>query len=444
MVHWIATVRNLAISVAVILAFTGAALSSPVTSQSWFSKLSPDERTDIQANLILLAHYGGMVDGAFGAGTYSALLRWQQSVNQRPSGVLTLAQMTLLKQMASDAMNDLGMELIEDIGGHLAIMLPMKVLTSVSDRVNGTWYQDGAGLFTAETFWRTNHEGSLAELYAEATKSIADGSITYSTLRSDMYVVTGYEGDRYFYELVHADGVATAGFRFKYDEAFRDIGGIASVFAASYSTPINVIEAARDNAMPQVAAPATTVMPQIALPDVLPGSTAKTKAESESGVRFFGNFFTVDTLPGILVLRGNIGAGAPLDFRRALRSMPDPETLVLASDGGLVASALVIAYEIADLGLSTYVMPDTGCYSACSFIFLAGKERLAEGALGVHQVWGDGADASSAQTVVSDILEAFNEFGVKQEVTSAMLRTLPEDMYIFSSSELNDWGLNTR
>lgn len=94
------------------------------------------------------------------------------------------------------------------------------------------------------------------------------------------------------------------------------------------------------------------------------------------------------------------------------------------------------------MGLSTYVLPETGCYSACSFVFFAGKERKADGALGVHQVWGDDTDASTAQTVVSDILEAFVDFGVRQEVTSAMLRTRPEDMYVFSQSELERWGIN--
>ncbi|MCY1552851.1 hypothetical protein D9M68_892760 [compost metagenome] len=95
-----------------------------------------------------------------------------------------------------------------------------------------------------------------------------------------------------------------------------------------------------------------------------------------------------------------------------------------------------------ELGLATWVPQEVGCYSACSFIFFAGSERLAEGKLGVHQVWGEEVDASSAQTVVSDILEAFSDFGVRQEVTSAMLRTRPEDMYVFSETELAQWNLN--
>lgn len=418
----------------------GATLTTPAfadapQSLAWFTQLTADQRADLQGNLVLLAHYGGMVDGEFGAGTYNALTSWQQSTGYTPTGVLDVPQLEVLEQMASEVMSGIGMSLIDDFGGHLSIMLPTGLLTVQKTRQNGTRYEDASGEIVAETFWRTSYSGSLAQLYAEASTPTVGKTISYSTLRDDLYVVTGLLDGRYYYELVHADGKATAGFRFTYTERFRDIGGVASVFAASYSAPMNVIEAA------PVHAPVTaTVEPEIRTPSSVP--TTKKKSDA-GGTREFGNFITMEEAPGVLALIGDIGPSTPLDFRRALRSMPKPEVLVLASDGGLVASALMIAYEVHELGLSTYVMPETQCYSACSFIFLAGVDRLVEGELGVHQVWGEKTDASSAQTVVSDILEAFGEFGVRQEVTSAMLRTVPEDMYVFDALELAQWELNS-
>jgi hypothetical protein len=145
----------------------------------------------------------------------------------------------------------------------------------------------------------------------------------------------------------------------------------------------------------------------------------------------------------VIGFRGDIGPSTPLDFRRAVRAAGNPKVLMLASDGGYVSSALLLAYEVREMGLATYVLPDTGCYSACAFVFFAGTERQVDGALGVHQVWGGDTDASAAQTVVSDILEAFADFGVRREVTSVMLRTLPEDMYVFSTAELDQWGIQS-
>lgn len=432
-----------------IILLAGPAHADYRLSEVWFSGLEIDDRADLQGNLVLLAHYGGMVDGEFGPGTYSAVVSWQRSIGAAQTGVLSPGDFDLIGQMASEVMSDLGISLVEDPESELAIMLPIGLLAERASRTNGTVYLESSGSMSAETFRRDASMGSLAQQYARAALTTPSKTVTYSTLRSDLYVVTGTAGGRYFYELVRSDGRGTVGFRFTYSEQFKEIGGIASVFAASYSAPMQARQAAREPATAAIPATApSTPSLQLTLP---PPDTGKQKQktsspapELEPGVNEFGNFLTFDDGPGIIAMVGTIGPSTPLDFRRALRSMQSPPTaLILASDGGMVSSALMVAYEVHELGISTYVMPELGCYSACAFIFLAGKERLAEGEVGVHQVWGQEADASSAQTVVSDILDAFAEFGVRQEVSSAMLRTLPEDMYIFSQFELTEWNVNT-
>lgn len=408
-------------------------------SRSWFEQLTPDERTDLQGNLVLLAHYGGIVDGAFGINTYNAIVGWQGSVGAAPTGKLSEDDLNLLGQMASDEMSELGMSLVEDFGGHLAIMLPLNILVEKRDVASGTIYQDTTGAFSAETFWRSSFEGSLSQHYQEAANPRPGQSITYSVLRDDFYVVSGTNGNRYFYELVHADGAATSGFRFEYGDNYRVIGGVASVFAASYSTPINPIELANTPG-PTTAPPPvpTTKQPKIAKVETPTTQSGSSPAKT----RQFGSFALFEDAPGVIALVGDIGLSSPLDFRRAVQAAGDVEILALASDGGLVSSALILAYEVRDMGLATWVMPNLGCYSACAFLFFAGGDRLAEGELGVHQVWGEKVDASSAQTAVSDILEAFSAFNVRPEVTSVMLRTVPEDMYVFDASELAGWEIN--
>ena len=82
-----------------------------------------------------------------------------------------------------------------------------------------------------------------------------------------------------------------------------------------------------------------------------------------------------------------------------------------------------------------------GCYSACAYIFFAGIDRQAEGELGVHQISAEVADLVLAQTTLGDVLDAMQEFGVHQQVISHMLRTPPDDMYVFSTAELSDLGI---
>lgn len=53
------------------------------------------------------------------------------------------------------------------------------------------------------------------------------------------------------------------------------------------------------------------------------------------------------------------------------------KTVVLDSIGGDLAIAIAISHFIYDHGLSTTVMQDGECYSACTLIFQSGRQRTA-------------------------------------------------------------------
>lgn len=190
---------------------------------------------------MLLAHYGGLVDAEFGPGTYGAIVAWQSSIGVPANGVVTPSQNARLDQMAAEAMSDLGMDLVQDLDGRFAIILPMGMLPERSRTPSGTIYRDIGGDFSVETFWRPTSAGDLASQYQQATSAGRDKIVSYSAFRGDLYVVTGLTSGDYFYELVHDAGNGSAGFRFTYDEEFRQVGGIASVYAASYSAPTEML-----------------------------------------------------------------------------------------------------------------------------------------------------------------------------------------------------------
>ena len=100
----------------------------------------------------------------------------------------------------------------------------------------------------------------------------------------------------------------------------------------------------------------------------------------------FGSFSVYSDEPELIYLDGSIELGAADDFMRARRAAPEASTLVLASDGGHVDEAEAIARQVRGLGLATYVPLQSGCYSACAYIFFAGHSRWVEGELGVHQI----------------------------------------------------------
>ncbi len=155
----------------------------------------------------------------------------------------------------------------------------------------------------------------------------------------------------------------------------------------------------------------------------------------------YSPFAYLDDVPNVIVLNGEIDFRTPLAFKRALSAHPDTHTIVLNSGGGSVQAALLVAEEIHERGIATVILSEFQCLSACSFIFFAGRQRLAEGKLGVHQMSGSD-DIEAAQLNLSDILETLAKYGVPQDVITRMLRTRSSDMYIFSPEEVADLGIN--
>lgn len=156
----------------------------------------------------------------------------------------------------------------------------------------------------------------------------------------------------------------------------------------------------------------------------------------------FGPFTVDDTKPDVIRMSGLVAPGAALDFRRALRAAPDAKLITLNSDGGNVQAGLLIADDIHQRALATYIPKTSKCYSACSYIFLSGKERKADGELGVHQISSDSPDLVGAQLAISDIIEVLSRFDTPPAVMQIMFKTPPNEMHVFSQEEIQRYKLN--
>ncbi len=270
----------------------------------------------------------------------------------------------------------------------------------------------------------TPAEGAtLADVAEYFQKPVEGRTVTYTAVTAENFVITGEDAEASYYILMKIAGDRLVGYSVRWTDDYDDVGQMLAVLSASYAGP-----------MEKSSGP-----PASGEPDG--GGVTGFKSYSDAGSRV-GAFLFPDAAPRLIVLDGEIGDGAPLDFIRALKKRPDAALVSLNSPGGLVGPALLVAHEIAQRGLNTLVPTGYGCYSACAYIFLAGKSRTASGQLGVHQVYGDQADASSAQYVLSDVLDALKEFGVDQEIISVMLRTPPEQVYIFSQDEVRSLGID--
>lgn len=172
----------------------------------------------------------------------------------------------------------------------------------------------------------------------------------------------------------------------------------------------------------------------------LTASFAAPSGGAQDVVRFEPFFFNQSD-PSTIYLMGDIDVRTPLNFRRVLNASGMARTLVLVSDGGLVHSALSVATDVRREGLVTHVPAESGCYSACSFLWFAGLQRTADGEVGVHQISSDHGDLASGQITISDIVDVLSEFGVPSEVIVRMLQTPSEEMHVLTEDDLVRHGL---
>jgi ATP-dependent protease ClpP protease subunit len=154
-----------------------------------------------------------------------------------------------------------------------------------------------------------------------------------------------------------------------------------------------------------------------------------------------GSSFLVSPVwPNALRLQGMIDARSALSFRRVLAANPQAKVLVLDSPGGDVQNGLLIADDIYTRGMSTVVPKGSVCASACAYMFFAGRNRVVQGELGVHQISGS-ASLENAQLNISDILDTLNKYGVDQRIFPIMFRTSADDIHFFSSDEIKQYGI---
>jgi len=408
--------RVLFLSVLLVLAVIAGARAESAGSQAWFSTLSETDRTDIQRNLILTGQYGSLVDGQFGPGTYRAITAYQASKGYPATGILSSEQSGALLQDAGASFQALGIDLIRDEKANIALTVPLKLLSIKSEGREGVSYSTPDHGIVLSTEHLSLASERFSQQFTALTVPTNGTVLTYKAYNDRFFVLSGYAGDRRFYTLFQHTDTESVGYTVSWSETYQREGNLIAVFAASYSSPLS------------------------ALPPVPPPVQATSSDRTDSVT--FGSFLYIPSVPQVLALNGDIGDGAQADFMTALLSHPEVTTVVLNSTGGKVKEALGIARAVQQHHLDTLILKDFGCYSACAYIYFAGVNREDDGNLGVHQIYGDGVDAEGAQSVLSVVLDALDEYGVSEHVISVMLATPPSDIHVFTSEEVASFGID--
>ena len=307
------------------------------------------------------------------------------------------------------------MDLVRDKEGQSALIMPVGLLTVRKSTSRGNAYSTPDGGISLETIRRPQNERPFRALFEELRTPGGGRFITYSNYNDERFVVSGTQDGRSFYAMFQNAEIDSVGYSLSWAEAYEDRASMLAIFIASHFTALRY----------------------------MPAEQGEVKiAETPATTQRFGVFVLPANQPDVIMLDGEVTHTLSSDFFRALDARPNARIIVLNSPGGYVDNALRVAHEVRRRGMATLVARQAGCYSACAYIFFAGTPRYVEGELGVHQISAEVADLVLAQTTLSDVLDALDQFGVEQPIITVMLRTPPQDMYVFSAEEIADLGIN--
>jgi len=152
----------------------------------------------------------------------------------------------------------------------------------------------------------------------------------------------------------------------------------------------------------------------------------------------------ITTHDSVLLLHGTFGAGSADRVRQLLDETRSIRTVALSSPGGRLREASEIARMVRARGLDTYV--DTRCESACTFVFLAGKDRAAtpNARIGFHRPSFAGLAPIGFDPATRGMLDTYRGAGIPKDFLDRVAATDPANMWYPGRKELEAAGVINR
>jgi hypothetical protein len=138
----------------------------------------------------------------------------------------------------------------------------------------------------------------------------------------------------------------------------------------------------------------------------------------------------------MLEFAGGITFGVAKEMESLQNAMEGVTIVRLNSIGGRIREAQQMSDLIKARGLSTYVIKD--CLSACTIVFLGGKERLLTqtGRLGFHQPAFRGMTDLGRRLMISAEEERLEHFGLSRAFAERANKATPDKMWFPEKDEL--------
>ena len=143
-------------------------------------------------------------------------------------------------------------------------------------------------------------------------------------------------------------------------------------------------------------------------------------------------------------MEGEFGVNTYKDFIRFLQEVNiNVKEIKISSNGGLVSTAMQIGAHVHDNRWNTGLDKEMHCFSACGFVYFAGKEKSLEGKakIGLHRPYVLGVEdtTKSIKKLKRDYLGYWNYIRAPKSVYDEMMEVDRENLLILDKSNINDY-----
>ena len=145
-----------------------------------------------------------------------------------------------------------------------------------------------------------------------------------------------------------------------------------------------------------------------------------------------------------ILVDGVLREGSAKEIEKIMSVAPAVTTLVLSSRGGRLLEAEQLANAVRSRGLNTYV--ESICASACTYVFLAGKERATtpNAKIGFHTPSFPGMDPSLQKEGTKRMLNIYRLAGLPEQFIQRVASVPTSDMWYPTRNELINAHVITR
>lgn len=215
----------------VIGLFASPARADYRSSALWFSAKTETERVVLQATLILLGHYRGLIDAVFGKHTYEAVLSYEVSQRLEGDGVLTPVEEQKMLLEAGIAYETLGFHEETDDRAGIKIPIPTNLFSSHSPSKWGTRWESADNSIELETLAVPQSDVPFEVLFRRLSRG-SGRVIEYKLFADTFFVLSGLIDERKFYAAVRS-GSISRGFSISWDKSKENVGAVVSTYLAS-------------------------------------------------------------------------------------------------------------------------------------------------------------------------------------------------------------------